>query len=66
MHCPNCTTTFVLRADYADHVQQCRPSDVDVMDALLARLNAAADRLHAEFDDIQPNRLMTPQLDSAA
>ena len=56
MRCPNCTATFVLRADYADHVQHCRPLDVDVRDELLARLNAAAARLYAEFGDVQPHR----------
>jgi hypothetical protein len=67
MNCPNCITTFVLRADYADHVRQCRPVDtgVAVSDALLARLNAAAARLHAEFGDVPPNRL-AQRLDSAA
>lgn len=65
MYCPNCNTTFTLRADYADHVQRCRPSEVNVTDALLARLNAAAARLHEEFDAAEPNRV-TPRLDSAA
>jgi hypothetical protein len=58
MRCPNCTAIFVLRADYADHVQPCRPSDadVDVRDELLACLNGAAARLYAEFGDVQENR----------
>jgi hypothetical protein len=65
MRCPNCNTIFVLRADYADHLQHCRPASVDAADALLARLNAAAARLHAEFGDIEADRLVAP-LDPAA
>jgi hypothetical protein len=58
MRCPNCTATFVLRADYAEHVQLCRPpgADIDVRDELLACLNAAADRLCAEFGEVKENR----------
>ena len=58
MRCPNCNAVFVLRADYADHVQLCRPSraDVDVRDELLACLNGAAARLYAELGDAEPHR----------
>jgi len=66
MRCPNCTTTFVLRAEYAAHVRQCRPDCAEAADALLARLNAAAARLQAEFGDVQPDRLVTPRLHPAA
>jgi hypothetical protein len=64
MDCPNCTTTFVFRANYATHVQQCRPDAAT--DALLERLNAEAARLHSEFDDVEPKRLVTRRLHSAA
>jgi uncharacterized C2H2 Zn-finger protein len=64
MQCPNCTSTFVLQADYADHVQQCRTSD-PIDETLLARLNEAADRLIAEFGDDKLNRRRS-RLSSAA
>ena len=68
MYCPNCNTTFVLRGDYSTHVQQCRPSDRDdvATAVLLARLNAAAARLHSEFGDVRPIRIVAPRLHSAA
>jgi hypothetical protein len=59
MKCPNCATIFVLRAEYAAHVQQCRPADVT--DALLARLNSAAVRLHARFGVVQPAQRVPPR-----
>jgi hypothetical protein len=62
MNCPNCATTFVYRADYATHLQQCRPDTATR--ALLARLNAAAVRLHAEFGEVE--RPVTRQLHPAA
>ena len=67
MYCPNCNTRFALRGDYSTHVQQCRPSEGDVATAvLLARLNAAAARLHSEFGDVRPIRIVAPRLHSAA
>lgn len=52
MRCPNCSSSFVLRADYAGHVRRCAPVDCDpkVTNALLKLLNEAAARLHSEFD----------------
>ena len=52
MRCPNCSSSFVLRADYAGHVRRCAPVDCDpkVTDSLLKLLNDAAARLHNEFD----------------
>ena len=64
MNCPNCSATFVFRADYAGHVQRCRP-DV-ATDALLARLNAAAARLHAEFGDVERDAAPPRRLHPAA
>ena len=66
MRCPNCTATFAFRADYAAHVQACRPASAEATDALLARLNAAAARLHEEFGDLQPEPVIVPALDPAA
>jgi len=47
MHCPNCSEAFRLVADYASHLQRCRPLDVDagVSEWLLAKLNAATESI---------------------
>lgn len=68
MFCPNCDTPFVLRVDYAAHLEACRPVDLDlaVSDELLARLNAAVARLYAEVDDARRNRAGKPGLVPAA
>ncbi len=58
MNCPNCTESFTLRADYASHVQRCRPLDAAtaITESLLARLNAATDLLYVEFGIVGPER----------
>ena len=68
MHCPNCASNFVLRADYAAHVRRCQPVDADasVTDALLARLNAAASRMYADFDFTEGESSAVSGLDPAA
>jgi hypothetical protein len=64
MNCPNCAAIFVFRADYAAHVQQCRPDAAT--DALLVRLNAAVIRLHAEFDAAEREQPAPRRLHPAA
>jgi len=51
MFCPNCSETFRLVADYASHVQRCRPLDVtlQVSEWLLAKLNTATEALDLEL-----------------
>lgn len=58
MNCPNCSESFRLVADYASHLQRCRPVDAHaaVSESLLARLNAAADLLEAEFGVVEAER----------
>ena len=67
MQCPNCETKFVLCADYAAHIVGCAPRDRDVRVSalMLARLNAAAERLAEEFGQLEPLRRRRA-LDSAA
>jgi hypothetical protein len=53
MRCPNCTTEFTLRWDYAEHLRGCVAADATgaATEWLLARLNAAAARLEAEVEE---------------
>ena len=64
MNCPNCSATFRLRADYASHLQRCRPSDVDpaVTESLLARLNAATASLSLELAAVEAEEAARRQL----
>ena len=64
MNCPNCTAAFVLRADYASHVQRCRPLDAaaTIAESLLARLNAATDLPYVEFGVVEPGEALQRRL----
>ncbi len=64
MNCPNCSEPFRLCADYASHLQRCRPSDVDpaVTESLLARLNAATASLSLELAAVEAEEAARPQL----
>lgn len=67
MDCPNCFETFRLVADYASHLQECRPSDVNtpVTETLLAGLNAATESLYIEFGVVEADEAAERQLVSA-
>ena len=64
MNCPNCNETFRLCADYASHLQRCRPLDVDpaITESLLARLNAATAPLSLELGAIEAEEAARPLL----
>ena len=55
MNCPNCSASFRLVADYAAHLQRCRPVEMHapVSESLLASLNAAAEALDATLGVIE-------------
>ena len=64
MKCPNCSERFRLVADYASHLQRCRPLDVDpaITESLLARLNAATAPLSLELGAIEAEEAARPLL----
>jgi hypothetical protein len=58
MLCPNCSATFVLCADYADHLQRCYPRELNatVTQQVHARLTVAASRLVSELSNDSPQK----------
>jgi hypothetical protein len=64
MHCPNCSEAFRLVADYASHLQRCRPLDVDagVSEWLLAKLNAATESIGLDLGIEEAEEAAEPAL----
>lgn len=64
MNCPNCSVTFRLIADYASHLQRCRPVDVgaQVSEWLLAKLNAATESIDVDLGILEAEEAGAPVL----